>query len=147
MLTHKTTFKHKSGMRARKSCLFLTVLCALATPNLASAGKLTLTWDSVSSASHYQVEMQVDGAWEVQTEDPIALTEFETEELEPDAYTFRVSGCIEEPSVTIHCGDAIANYAEGTFTLADSTQRRVIFIHTDLLGSPAAETDKNGEEL
>jgi hypothetical protein len=34
-----------------------------------------------------------------------------------------------------------------SFTVTAINSRRVIFIHTDLLGSPAAETDANGDVL
>lgn len=38
----------------------------------------------------------------------------------------------------------LINQGTGQYGFAPPTSRRVIYVHTDLLGSPAAETDENG---
>ncbi|WP_153810924.1 fibronectin type III domain-containing protein [Paraglaciecola arctica] len=120
--------------------LFLAGSMLFSSLSFAGTSDITLTWDVVSHATHYQIEKDVDGAWVIQTDQPISGNQITINDLESGEQKFRVSGCVEELDVAIHCGDAVADYAEGTFTLQDFLQRRVIFIHTDLLGSPAAET-------
>jgi hypothetical protein len=96
-----------------------------------SAGR-TLSWDDVEHASKFEVQaLNTQGNWE-----SITVTEELFLEITADYadYTsFRVVAC---------------NYAscEGTGDWGENTSvRKIIFIHTDLLGSPVAETDINGD--
>jgi hypothetical protein len=108
----------------------------------------TLQWDEDLKATHYQVQEEINGTWENVPETPASGNTYEVPARVEGTYKFRVGGCVEEPNVKVHCGGAVAVWSEGyalTLPLSDiSTQRRVIFIHTDLLGSPAAETDEDG---
>ncbi len=63
-----------------------------------------------------------------------------------------VSPVFQQGSVSIVCPiddmDRPHSQEEESSALADTyNNRRIVFVHTDLLGSPVAETDINGEEL
>ncbi len=102
-----------------------------ATSSLTGPHNITLTWDTVPSATHYQVQKQVNGIWE---EVSVPATNLQAVTgLEDGEHTFRVSGCVEEVGVTIHCGDAIAEYSAPyslTLPLASTGPNPVIDIAT-----------------
>jgi hypothetical protein len=137
--------RQANQMNKWKQILLLGGSMLFCASSFAGTSDITLTWDVVDDATHYQIEREVDSAWVIQTEQPISTNQITLVDLESGEQKFRVSGCVEELGVTIHCGVAVADYAEESFTIGDFLQRRVIFIHTDLLGSPAAETDEQGK--
>jgi hypothetical protein len=108
---------------------------------------VTLQWDAVEHADSYRLEEKVDGSsWDsaivTDTSDTSATL---TERAEGD-YVYRVIGCVTHPLDGLLCSEDIATYSVDypvTLSAGDNV-RRVIFIHTDLLGSPAAETNKDG---
>lgn len=112
--------------------------------SLAFAASISLHWTPVERITYYRVERKVDTQWLNLTPTPVANTTFNEENVPEGEHTYRVSACFEQPNVTIHCGDKVAQYKEATFTLTDTPQRQVIFIHTDLLGSPAAQSNEQG---
>lgn len=110
---------------------------------------ITFTWEAVTGASHYQMQENINGQW-TNVKSPVSGTEMVMASVQEGMHKFRVGSCIEEIAGTIHCESAGLFSQELHFDpFADDTinKRRVIFIHTDLLGSPAAETDSNGEVL
>jgi hypothetical protein len=62
--------------------------------------------------------------------------------LNPGAYAFRVSACFNTSLCSVPKGSGVVNISGSQI----NTSRRVVFVHTDLLGSPAAETNEQGNE-
>lgn len=123
------------------SAVILTATTSL--PGLAA--DFTLIWEPVTGASHYQVQEKLNGVWGTVVGAPATQTSttFTVSGRNSGTFTFRVGGCVEEPGVTIHCGEQVAVYSNELTVDASQTgpERRVIFIHTDLLGNPAAESN------
>ena len=98
-----------------------------------SLGKI-LSWNAIEHASRYEVQgLNAQGQWV-----SIVITEYSSVFMDSqfDGYsTFRVKAC----SYT-SCSNA-GHYSD-TFH-----KRKIIFIHTDILGTPIAETDQNGDVL
>jgi len=114
---NKTMNKQVNQMNKWKQVLLLGGSMLFCASSLAGTNVITLTWDVVDAATHYQIEREVDSVWVIQTEQPISSNQVTLVDLESGEQKFRVSGCVEEPGVTIHCGVAVADYAEGTFTI------------------------------
>ncbi|WP_146027196.1 hypothetical protein [Bowmanella denitrificans] len=102
----------------------------------------TLVWDAVTGASHYRVEEKINGSWQVLTPQTALSITFSNRAT--GKYRFRVGGCVQEPGANLHCGSSVAIYSNEVEvdTSKGSGERRVIFVHTDLLGNPAAETQE-----
>ncbi|WP_102796425.1 hypothetical protein [Bowmanella denitrificans] len=104
----------------------------------------TLVWEPVTGASHYKVQEKVNGTWQDASSSAPYQTalSFAVKGRNTGKFTFRVGGCVQEPGVAVHCGEQVAVYSnELTVDASKNTgERRVIFVHTDLLGNPAAET-------
>lgn len=139
---------------AKTSAKALAALgCLLSTAAQANAAEdtlsVTLHWDAVAYADGYRLQEQSpNGQFETVFEG--AATRVDLEERLPGDYQYRIVSCLnvpEQPQSNCELG----NYsAPVTVTLAhgpDLSQRRVVFIHTDLLGSPASETDIEGNPL
>jgi hypothetical protein len=126
--------------------------CVFASTTFAGTSDVTLTWDNVEHADRYRLEQRLSSSstWEVKYEN--AANSASLTGIADGSYVYRVIGCVINPAApnTPLC-EEVADYSAHyplTFPLPnDSTQRRVIFIHTDLLGSPAAETDEQGVSL
>jgi|GEM_PF-3372469 len=94
-------------------CLALLVLLL---PQTLSA--LTLTWQPLSRATHYQVQMRTlpSGQWQnINEQQPQISSEINLDFLPQTQYEFRVGGCLEHPGVTIYCGEQYARYSEPLF--------------------------------
>ena len=91
----------------------------------------TLSWADTEHASQFEVQaLNAQGQW-------VILTATQTPTLVlsgsyANYNTFRVLACSDNT-----CTGSV-NYS------ASVSIRSIIYIHTDLLGSPVAETDKNG---
>lgn len=98
----------------------------------------TLVWDQITQATHYQVQINNSGTWEnINQAQPQTANSIDISSLEKKEYTFRVSGCVEEPSVIIHCGESVAEYSASlTVDLANEFNPDSDFI----LEIPAART-------
>lgn len=116
---------------------------------------VTLQWGAVEHADSYRLEERLDGesTWTQLSPDTDATvtqdsaTGITLSERVAGDYVYRVIGCVTHPVDGPLCSENIATYSVDypvTLSAGDNV-RRVIFIHTDLLGSPAAETDAQGE--
>jgi len=116
----------------------------------AQTAQVTLVWNGIPQAHGYQLEEMAPGATvftpvNVGTETLVTLSERSYGE-----YRYRVIGCLAiPPATTLTCTEQFARYSDELVTQINAPQleRRVIFLHTDVLGSPAAETDVDGNLL
>lgn len=105
--------------------------------------EFNLAWNPVAGATHYQLEERdASGKWKSVSANPLVATSFKLSKSE-GMYTYRVGGCVQEPNVKIHCGEGVAYYSNSLSVDTKKLVKRVVFIHTDLLGSPVAETSSN----
>lgn len=118
-------------------------------PSTAS-GAIDIKWGRVIGAAEYTVqESKNNGTWRTLITGP--ATDFgsvnqdlmySSTNVQPGSYRYRVKAC--------RGTQCTAYKTSSTVTVTDPNEHpesRVIFIHTDLLGSPAAETDINGNLL
>lgn len=95
----------------------------------------TLSWDDIEHASRYEVQaMNSQGIWVsiITTEDTSVVID----------YRFSGYSVVRVVACTFSsCADT------GAWSTSVRINSRIIFIHTDLLGSPVAETDENGAVL
>lgn len=112
---------------------------AITVPSSDVDGLFSVTWSSVSKANSYRLEQKFNsGAWQPVYSGP-ELTYPAV--VTSGTYVYRVQACAND-MCSGYKNSATVNVA-GTKTDYSS---RVIFIHTDLLGSPAAETTTAGNE-
>jgi len=112
--------------------------------------QVTLVWNGIPQAHGYQLEEMAPGTTvftpvNVGTETLVTLSDRSYGE-----YRYRVIGCLAiPPATTLTCTEQFARYSDELVTQINAPQleRRVIFLHTDVLGSPAAETDVDGNLL
>jgi len=92
----------------------------------------TITWDDIQHASKYRVEgLDSNGNWILLTEVSLNSVTFSSP---PNGISnIRILAC----SYT-SCDNS------GLWSKSIALKKQIIFIHTDLLGSPVAETDING---
>ena len=161
----KTAVKKNTATKAAKkfiaSGLSLSLIASLsffsACFSLSSAAsentqtaQVTLVWNGIPQAHGYQLEEMAPGATvftpvNVGTETLVTLSDRAYGE-----YRYRVIGCLAiPPATTLTCTEQFARYSDELVTQINAPQleRRVIFLHTDVLGSPAAETDVDGNLL
>ena len=104
----------------------------------AQGAQQQLSWQDINHASGYQVQARNNtGEWL-----NIAYTHSNVIDLDArfSAYTtVRVIACNYNTCANTGAWSAVLSIA--------SDQREIIFIHTDLLGSPVAETNGNGDLL
>lgn len=92
-----------------------------------SSSGMTISWDDILHASTYQVQVyDADKGW-------ITLTETSS-----NSFTFPANSQYSHVRV-MACNYTSCNDT-GDWSSALTLQRQVIFIHTDLLGSPVAES-------
>jgi len=108
---------------------------------------VTVSWGAVTHAFAYQLEELGPGASSFSTvyqgtDTTVVLARALGE------YRYRVMGCIQDPSDASlpACSADYAHYSEEAYLNLQNAAatRRVIFLHTDLLGSVAAETNEQG---
>ncbi|MCG7534774.1 hypothetical protein [Pseudoalteromonas sp. OOF1S-7] len=92
------------------------------------SGKKLISWDDVQHASKYLIQvLDKNGVWI--DKEIIFGTRFEVPENFSFYYQFRIIAC---------------NYTScnnsGEFSYSYAIEKKVIFIHTDLLGSPVSES-------
>lgn len=114
----------------------------LTSPSNTNGWSVPLSWTLVAGAS-YVVEEQKNstGAWTAgYTGSATSITLVVNTDHSYGAYYFRVKACIgvECSGYTYSGQTMVINQAP------DSSSRRVIYVHTDLLGSPSAETNAAG---
>ena len=105
-------------------------------------GQFEVSWSSVANATGYILEQSKSSAAYVEV--------FRGAETvygvlaDAGQYKFRVKACNNNYS---SCGTYIETSAATTVSgSSPSASRRVVFLHTDLLGSPSAESNENGRE-
>ena len=87
------------------------LLTSLLLPMFAQAA--TISWDAVTGASHYLVQVKKEGGWgNFNNSQPQSATQVDLSGLTDGNYYFRVGGCVEQLNVTIHCGESIAAFGE-----------------------------------
>ncbi len=104
--------------------------------------------------SHHVYELyeksSLDDDW---PHEPIALRSIEDDDAPPffkeftekkiGSYRYRARVCVSGLEVCTKFSEVLTVYVENR----NDSESRVIFIHTDLLGSPASETDESGDIL
>ena len=95
-------------------------------------------WSAVVEADVYQLEQSVDAGltWQLLETSTVLFKEFNN--AAPGDYTYRVSAC----RVNQDCG--LPSIETSISVQPQNKTRKIIFIHTDLLGSPVAETNEKG---
>lgn len=128
------------------NALFALLLCTVSFNAKASTIDVTISWEDVLYADQYKLlEKKPDST----TFEAVYLGSDLTVTLEgrgAGEHTYRLYSCVEqqtESGTNVLCED-VSEFAEATANLGESQKRRVIFIHTDLLGSPASETNAAG---
>ena len=112
----------------------------IAPTNISTGATVRLSWSSVSYATKYVVEQQRDGGnWALLYTGAATSTSTNLSNT-PGLYYFRVKAC----NATECSAYTMSGQTQAVIGAPNSSKRRVIYIHTDLLGSPAAETDENG---
>lgn len=102
-------------------------------------GQFSVSWAEASRARYYVLQQQVSGGTWAEV---FRGSEREYAAVVPPAtYLYRVQACNSASCSSYQVSGQVK--VSGSTA---STDRRVIFIHTDLLGSPAAETDELGRE-
>ncbi len=100
-----------------------------------SGGTRTLTWGAIEHVDRYYVQgLDANGNW---VNILVVYGTQVTIDSRFDGYSaVRVIACTYNSCV---------NTGSWSEVVGLSTQRQIIYIHTDLLGSPVVETNKNGE--
>ena len=123
---------------------------ATATQTSVATTTVTLNWQGIAQADGYQLEEKAPGASHFTAVNIGAQTSVTLSGRAYGEYRYRVIGCLAiPPSTSLTCSEQIARYSDELVTQLNAPQleRRVIFLHTDALGSPAAQTDIDGKVL
>lgn len=137
-------------MQFRKTGLFGLAISLLTSTSLYAnnTADVAFLWDPTPGAAAYQLEEYTPSSTGFE---PVYVGAETTATLTARAfgdYRYRVIGCIEDDSVPVQllCNEAVANYSvELPVTLNNkAATRRVIYLHTDLLGSVSSETNEQG---
>ena len=121
-----------------------------ATGSQTNTATVTLNWQGIAQADGYQLEEKAPGASHFTAVNIGAQTSVTLSGRAYGEYRYRVIGCLAiPPSTSLTCSEQIARYSDELVTQLNAPQleRRVIFLHTDALGSPAAQTDIDGDVL
>ena len=121
-----------------------------ATATQTNTATVTLNWQGIAQADGYQLEEKAPGASHFTAVNIGAQTSVTLSGRAYGEYRYRVIGCLAiPPSTSLTCSEQIARYSDELVTQLNAPQleRRVIFLHTDALGSPAAQTDIDGDVL
>lgn len=142
-------------LRLRTLLLIFASFCglfthpALGTESIPSAS-VTLVWNGISQADGYQLEEMAPGATQFTTVNIGTETQVTLNDRAYGEYRYRVIGCLTiPPASSLTCNEQVARYSDELVAELNAPylERRVIFLHTDVLGSPAAETDVDGNLL
>ena len=123
---------------------------ATTTQTNTATATVTLNWQGIAQADGYQLEEKAPGATHFTAVNIGAQTSVTLSGRAYGEYRYRVIGCLAiPPSTSLTCSEQIARYSDELVTQLNAPQleRRVIFLHTDALGSPAAQTDIDGDVL
>jgi hypothetical protein len=101
---------------------------ATATITAGNEGNIQTVEFSIDGVNWFEATLQVDGSYQ------------------HDFGLLDAGDYVLHTRVTL-TNNEITTLSQGIEVVKAATERRVIFIHTDLLGSPAAETDKQGAKL
>lgn len=119
----------------------LATPATISLPTTEVDGQFTVQWSSVAGASYYVLEQMKSGGSYSETYRGTELAYGAL--VDPGSYKFRVKACKPQD---VDC----SAFKESSFVTVTgssaSLNRRVIYLHTDSLGSPAAETNENGLE-
>ncbi|MCV2886510.1 hypothetical protein OE749_17575 [Aestuariibacter sp. AA17] len=126
--------------------LMFVLLLIVSNASLASTKPLTFQWTEIDFADAYRLEYSKDNgnSW-----NHLPLTQATTLAVESTEKgdVFRVIACINvPPSMQTQC-EEVAQYSDEYTVTHLSNERRVIFMHTDLLGSPVAMSDEFGNAI
>lgn len=126
----------------------LIIFLGMLSPSHAITTDVTVAWSSVDHAQRYKLLEKKPGETSFTQVYLNSATKAELGPRDKGIYTYQLYSCIDKPlvneEVQILC-EEISEVTEKTVDIGKNLERRVIFIHTDLLGSPAAETDEAGE--
>lgn len=103
-------------------------------------GSFPVSWSSTAGVINYMLEYQKNsGEWEsAYSGNEVIYPAL----FEPGSYAFRIRSCgLENVCSPYRTGEVITVSGSPV-----TTSRRVIFVHSDLLGSPTAETNEQGNE-
>ncbi len=144
--TNPLNVKKQSMIETRRVSRYmpwLLLMLSLAGFKAQALESVTVRWDSIEGAVAYRLEERIgDGEFVEVTTDATVLRSFDRE---IDVYAYRVIACVNGPTGEQACDEEYASYSDIVeLDLANPVTRRVIFIHTDALGSPVAETDEGG---
>lgn len=137
-------------MQFRKTGLFGLAISLLTSTSLYANNTkdVVFSWGPTPGAVAYQLEEFKPGAAGFESVFVGAETTATLTARAFGDYRYRVIGCVEDDSVPVQllCNEAVANYSvELPVTLSNKAAiRRVIYLHTDLLGSVSAETNEQG---
>lgn len=112
----------------------------LTTPSSDIDGRFPIKWSSVSGATSYVLELSSNGGGWTQIYSGSELV-FPAA-FQPGSHSVRVKACVNASI----CSAFKTSNAINISGSQPKTARRVVFVHTDLLGSPAAETNEQGNE-
>ena len=108
--------------------------------NISSGQTVTLSWNQVYAATKYVLEQQRNGGSWTSLYSGSATSKSTNLSATPGLYYFRVKAC----NTTECSAYTLSGQTQSVLGAPNSNKSRVIYIHTDLLGSPTAETDENG---
>lgn len=118
---------------------------SIVAPSSDKDGNFEIRWGSAAGAQQYVFEQRKDGgSWvSVYTGEEVIYGAT----VDPGTYTYRVKACGTDASTNnVVCGDYRTSGSVNVSGSIVNTNRRVIFVHSDLLGSPSAETNEQGNE-
>lgn len=109
---------------------------------------IEVNWSAVGGAEQYRLEERVSAEGDYTSVYTGNGLQHILSQRDPGTYYYRVIGCINNDSGQLLCSEVAAYSEEASIEIEDvaTTQRQVIFIHTDALGSPSAQTDEEGNK-
>ncbi len=131
-----------------KKIAVLFMLLGLSLPSYGATVDVTVQWEAVEFAHGYKLFELKPGdsePVEVYQDDQTRVT---LSDRTTGEYIYQLYSCLNVPTgvgteTEVQC-EEVSEMTEETFEIGGNLKRRVIFIHTDLLGSPAAESDEAG---
>lgn len=112
---------------------------SVSVPGTSSSGDYSVTWPAASGATRYEIAEEYNSAgWGQFTSVSTSLTKAYSSKP-AGRYRYQVRGCNDS---------GCSNPTTSGYLIVDRTPgKQVRFIHTDVLGSPATETDETGNEV
>lgn len=130
---------------------YVGILGSLLTISFAQAEELytvTLNWGVIEYADSYQLEEYKPNGNNFEIVYVGSGNQIILNDRPIGDYRYRVIGCIYldgDPAQTACSSDYAFYSEEALFTISEKMPRRIIYLHTDILGSVAAETNEQGE--